>query len=123
MKYISTRNVFLDEYNTMSCQVPPFSKLLNIIVIGGSSKELNLIFESTETSTGTNNSKTFNFKAISGLTQKDNYIDDRWVYFDTIRLQDGDWIDYYHIFYEEIKTLQETRDSKLEEIISDEQEF
>lgn len=123
MKYISTRNVFLDQYNTMSCQVPPFSKLLNILVSGGSSKELNLIFESTETSSGSNNSKTFNFKAISGLEQQDNYIDDRWIYFDTIRLQDGDWIDYYHIFYEEIKTLQETRDSKLDEIINDEQEF
>jgi hypothetical protein len=121
MKYISTRNIFLDEYNITSCQVPPFSKLLNVLI---NSRELNLVFESPESSqAGMNNDKTFNFKIISGLIQQDTYIDERWKYFDTIRTQEGDVIDYYHIFFEEIKTLQETRDSKLQEIIDDEQDF
>ena len=121
MKFISTRNLFIDTYNTMSCQVPPFSKLLNVLVCSG---EMNLIFESTESSNnGLNNLKTFNFKVIDGLVQQDTYIDERWEYFDTIRTQDGDIIEYYHIFYEEIKTLQETRDNKLQEIIDDEQDF
>lgn len=121
MKYISTRNLFIDQYNTMTCTVPPFSKLLNVIVIGN---EMEFIFESIESSNhGSNNGKQFNFKVITGLHQKDTYIDERWEYFDTIRTQEGDFIEYYHIFFEEIKTLQETRDSKLQEIIDDEQDF
>lgn len=121
MKYISTRNVWIDQYNTMSCQVAPFSKLLNVIVIGG---EMELIFESSESSdSGINNTKTFNFKVLTGLSQNDTYIDERWEYFDSVRTQEGDIIEYYHIFFEEIKTTQELRDNKIEEIINDDQDF
>lgn len=121
MKYILTRHSYIDEYNTVSCQVPPFSKLINVVVV---SRDVRLIFESPESSdNGTNNNKTFNFKFLGGLDQNDTYIDERWEYFNTYRVQDGDDIDYYHVFFEEIKTLQETRDNKLQEIIDDEQDF
>ena len=85
---------------------------------------MEFIFESSESSNnGMYNDKQFNFKVITGLQQYDTYIDERWRYFDTIRTQEGDVIEYYHIFFEEIKTLKETRDYKLQEIIDDEQDF
>jgi|SaaInlV_165m_DNA_1040744.scaffolds.fasta_scaffold06438_6 hypothetical protein len=117
-KFIITKQSTIPQYDydIQNCNVPSYSKLLNINIVGN---EMNIIFESP--TVGTNNdTKVFSFKVITGLYQNNTFIDNRFIYHDTIRVQESDFIEYYHIFYDEIKSPDELRDDKLQEIISDE---
>ena len=121
-KDIITKTIFIpqNDYSVKSCDLPPYSKLLNIHIVG--KDEMNLIFESPSMDTNNygnygSDKKTFTFEILSGLYQDNNIIDEKFVYHDTIRVQESDFIEYYHIFYDEGKSISEIRDEKLEDII------
>jgi hypothetical protein len=104
------------DYDVQSCNVPSYSKILNINIVGRD--DMNVTFEAP-TESRSDDSKIFSFKVLTGLYQDNTFIDDRFIYHDTIRVQESDYIEYLHIFYEEIKSLDELRNEKLSDIIDE----
>ena len=115
MKYITSRTINFDKSygHNMSISAPDFSRLLDISISG---IYLVGIFESPQIS---NNSdvKKFNIKVIMNLYPDNFAIDESYIYLKTIRLESNDYIDYYHIFVEEVKSLSEIRDEAIDSII------
>lgn len=116
MAYINTKTVPITDYSIMSVFVRPYSRLLKVMI---KRKELILLFIS-ENHKGGENTKLFNFKLIKGIYQTDSYIDNEYDFFDTIRVVDDDNIDYYHVFYQEIKTINEERNEKIDNFLNQE---
>ena len=101
-------------YNTtIPINCPTFSKILKIFVRGD---QMFVIF-SSPIPFSSNQSKRFDIKVLTGLYQLDTIVDDKFTYYDTIRTENSDRIEYYSIFYQEIKSLEELRDGKIDEII------
>ena len=117
--YIHTHSIQYDTYNSSFLSCPPYSKILNIIIKNGN---LIITFSSEQyVTTNYNNSysnKTFYFKVLTGLHQNNTSIPPDYQYHSTLRVQENDMIEYYHIFIHEIKSADELRDSKINEVIN-----
>ena len=117
--YINTSSLSFDIYGYsptyMSCL--PYTKILHLIIKGSSL----IVTSSSESHVGYNHSdhtKQFNFKVLKGLYQNNSHITESdYEYHSTLRVEENDMIEYYHIFVQEIKSLDELRDSKIERIV------
>ena len=116
MAYISSKIIGSIINTQLSISVEPYTKLLNLLII---KSELIGIF-STEGYNNWNGLKTFNFRIMRGVSQFNNYIDDDYIFFDTIKVVDDETIEFYHLFFHEIKTLDETRDKKIDNFLNQE---
>lgn len=125
MKYINTTSCSFSDYvsgtSTTFIKCPPFSKILNIQIRNWM---LNITYQSDEYVNVYNGNfsdfKTFNFIVLTGLNQNNKSIPDFFEYFDTIKVFEDERVEYYHVFIQEIKTLQEIRDSKIDELMDQE---
>jgi len=62
--------------------------------------------------------KTFLFKVLKGIYQSNTVIMDGFEYFQTIKKEDDDVVEHYHVFIQDIKSLAEQRDSKIGEVMN-----
>lgn len=98
---------------------PPYSKILHFHIRNG---QYVITFQS-EQYVGYNTEsdwKTFNIKVLTGVMLSNASIPNTYEHFTTIRYQTEDFVDYYHIFIEEIKSISEQRDGKIGEIMDQE---
>lgn len=98
---------------------PPYSKILHFHIRNG---QYHITFQS-ESYVGyspESDWKTFNILILNGIMLNNSSVPNTHEYFTTIRYQDDDFVEYYHIFLEEIKSLSEQRDSKIGEIMDQE---
>lgn len=116
--YIQTSTLPINSYNDTSFILcPPYSKILHVcvrrddLIITYSSDLYVDIYGSKD------NWKKFNFLVINGLQHNNTNIKDEFDYFNTIRVEESDFIDYYHIFIQEVKSVAEMRDVKIESIV------
>lgn len=116
MAYLNTKNITLAEHSVMSLSVSPYTKLVNVKVKNG---ELLAIFLSEQIDNWSN-SKIFNFKVIRGQYQTNIYIDSFYNYFDTVKIIDDERVEWYHIFYQEIKTIEESRNERIDTFLNQE---
>ena len=125
MKYINTTSCSFSDYvsggSTNFIKCPPFSKILNIHIRNWM---LNITYQCDEYVNIYNSNfpdfKTFNFIVLIGLTQNNKSIPDFFEYFDTIKVFEDERVEYYHVFVQEIKTVQEIRDGKIDELMDQE---
>jgi hypothetical protein len=95
---------------------PPFSKLLtthirhNALVVSYSHGEYNGY---------TSNKKKFEFIALRGLEQSNTFVTDGYKFHNLIKYLDDDVFVYYYIFVKEYFTVDEIRDTKILEVISE----
>lgn len=114
--YIHTSTIPLTE-TFIKC--PAYSKILHIHI---KNNQYVITFKS-ESYVGYNSDndwKKFNIKTLGGLMQNNQHLTDNFEYFTTIRVVEDDFIDYYHIFIEEVKSVAELRDNKIDEIMDQE---
>lgn len=125
MNYINTTSCSFSDYINGSSNTfikcPPFSKILDIQV---RNYMLNITYQSPDYVNVYNSNfsdfKTFNFIVLVGLTQNNKSIPDFFEYFDTIKVFEDERVEYYHVFIQEIKTIQEIRDGKIDELMDQE---
>ena len=120
MKYLSTVEQEFQEHLDTFVNVEPYTELLNVSIRGS---KLVLLFKGDYNCTNTHNNyeekKNFTFKVIRGDYINNIEISENFEYHSTIRRENDDHIEYYNIFYEERKTLDELRDDKLNDIIDE----
>ena len=117
MSYIHTSSMPIDYIgkNTV-IRCPPYSKLLNIHI------KQNFLYVTYKsdiyvTNYVEHNWKTFEFIILKGLILSNSLIQNQYEYFDTIRVLEDDIVEYYHIFVNEIKSIEEERDNKIESLM------
>jgi len=120
MKYLSTVEQEFQEHLDTFVNVEPYTELLNVSIRGS---KLVLLFKGDYNCTNTHNNyeekKSFTFKVVRGDYINNLEISENFEYHSTIRRENDDHIEYYNIFYEERKTLDELRDDKLNDIIDE----
>jgi hypothetical protein len=120
MKYLSTVEQEFQEYLDTFVNVEPYTELLNVSIRGS---KLVLLFKGDYNCTNPHNNyeekKSFTFKVVRGDYINNLEISENFEYHSTIRRENDDHIEYYNIFYEERKTLDELRDDKLNDIIDE----
>lgn len=117
LMYIHTSSITIDFYGDLTkINCPSYSKILAIFI---KSKILYVTFQSEYYITYDYDSswKSFKFKIITGFSQNNHNIPSCYDYLDTIRVEEYDTIEYYYVFVEEIKSLSERRDSKINTIM------
>lgn len=113
--YIHTSTI---PFHTTFIKCPPYSKILHFHISGS---QYHITFQSEEyVGNAESDWKTFNIKVLNGINLNNQSIPNTYEHFTTIRHQDNDFIDYYHIFIDEIKSLSEQRDGKIGEIMDQE---
>jgi hypothetical protein len=120
MKYLSTVEQEFQEHLDTFVNVEPYTELLNVSIRGS---KLVLLFKGDYNCTNPHNNyeekKSFTFKVVRGDYINNLEISENFEYHSTIRRENDDHIEYYNIFYEERKTLDELRDDKLNDIIDE----
>lgn len=120
MKYISTLETAISEYNDTFINVLPYTKLLNVNIKNG---QLSLLFQGDYNCTNPSNTygplKSFTFKVIKGNYLNNVSVDEIFEFHSSIRSINDDFIEYYNIFFIENKTTDELRDDRISEIIEE----
>jgi len=120
MKYLSTVEQEFQEHLDTFVNVEPYTELLNVSIRGS---KLVLLFKGDYNCTNPHNNyeekKSFTFKVVRGDYINNLEISENFEYHSTIRRENDDHIEYYNIFYEERKTVDELRDDKLNDIIDE----
>jgi hypothetical protein len=104
-------------YGDSTLSLPDFSKILNIhirndmMAITYSSPNMINTFDTSS------HHKRFNFRIIKGNYITNQHVVDDFKFFTTLRYEEFDTINYHNIFIEEIKSISELRDGKINEII------
>lgn len=114
--YINTITIGINEYTTNFMNCPPFSKILDIRI--GYNKSMVITYSSESYVYPSDYTKSFYFHIIKGNCIVNMSVPTGYVFFKTIRAEENDFIEFYTIFIQENKTLDELRDSKIEEVIS-----
>ena len=117
MSYIHTSSMPIDYIgkNTV-IKCPPYSKLLHVHI------KQNFLYatyktEQYVTNYPEHNWKSFEFIVIRNLVVANQPIQKEYEYVDTIRSLEDDMVSYYHVFVNEVKSIEEQRDSKIETLM------
>jgi len=115
--YINSTIIPLQPWMTSFVILPPFSKVLNISIRSGS---MFIMYSSTtyDNKLTGGNSKTYNIRVLLGLEISNQQIPDGFKFLNTIKTIENDIVEYYHIFIDEVMSLSEIRDSKIDEVIN-----
>ncbi len=122
MSYINTSSIPINYYGLTTLRCPKFSKILHVHITQGNtikitySSEL-FVSQSDDKVNGTGNYKSINFMILSGLHFDNVKMAESFEYFSTIRTEFNDIIEFNYIFIENIKTLDERRESTLIEVL------
>ncbi len=119
--YIHTFVVNLNTYDKMFINCPEYSKVVNIAIRSGqlyitvTSESYVNLYNGYDSIT-----KTFNIKVLLGIQQNNTHIEKGYKFYNLLRTEINDIIEYYYVFVEEIKTVAELRDGKIDEIMNQE---
>lgn len=118
MRYINSKEIDINLFSqTTTLRCPKFSEILNVHVKGSKLIITYSSISNTNLDNNENSYKSVNFKILYGLYLNNSIVDDSYEYFNTLKVEQDDTINFYHIFIENIKTLDEKRELKLVDIL------